>query len=54
MSVFRGPVAPVSQRARKLRALGALRSATPQSRSISIEGWHVGCYFARAACEHGK
>ena len=35
MSVFRGPVTPVSQRARKLRALGALRSATPQLRSIS-------------------
>ncbi len=35
MSVFRGPVTPVSQRARKL---GALRGATPQLRSIFIEG----------------
>ena len=35
MLVFRGPVTPVSQRDRKLRALGALRSATPQLRSIS-------------------
>ncbi len=38
MSVFRGPVTPVSQRARKLRAPGALRGATPQLRSIFIEG----------------
>ncbi len=51
--MFRGPVILVTIfRARSLRAQNSNQHATPQWRSILIEGWRYEGLLARAACEH--
>ena len=51
--MFRGPVILVTIfRDRRLRAQNSIQHATPQWRSILIEGWRYGGLLARTAFEH--